>query len=131
MTTTTFTDLRVLIGEDEQLLAFDLAHQLETLGAHVVGMADSVARIEQMSDMQLSEANAAILDVELLDGEVYAVVPRLEAAGIGVVICSGYQRAERPDRFAHIEWVGKPALPEQIAAALCRAVDARKGNPID
>lgn len=131
MTVTTFRDLRVLIGEDEQMLAMDLAEQLTVLGATALATVNTVALLERLITEGLNGANAVILDTDLLDGPVYDCVPRLEQLGAAVVFYSGYMQQERPDTLKHIEWIGKPAHAEDIARALCRAVDARKVLNID
>ncbi|MBJ3785500.1 response regulator [Devosia sediminis] len=131
MTVTTFRDLRVLIGEDEQMLAMDLAEQLSALGAEVVGSANTVSQLEALAADGLGGANAVVLDIKLLDGPVFSVVPQLEKHGAAVVFCSGYQVQERPEELSHIQWLGKPAQAEDIARALCQAVDARRDYQID
>ena len=131
MPATTISDLRVIIGEDEQMLAIDLTQQLEDLGARVVRSLSNVAELDQLLASGLDGANAAILDVDLLDGSVLPLVPRLEQAGVAVAICSGYTPEERPADLAHVPWIGKPARAADIASTLCLAVDTRKALEID
>lgn len=131
MSLTTFRDLRVVIGEDEQLLAFDLAQQLEALGARVVASAGTVEQLEGLIQSGLDETNAAILDVDLLDGSIFPLVPDLEQRGVAVVFCTGYHRQDCPAELAHIPWIGKPARAADIAITLCLAIDARRNLQID
>lgn len=131
MPLTSLSDLRVIIGEDEQMLAIDMAQQLEALGAQVVATVASLAALEQVLASGTSSANAALLDVELIGGSVIPIVPRLEQAGISVVICSGYSAQERPAELGHVQWIDKPARAEDVASALLRAINARKEHAID
>lgn len=126
----TINDLRLIICEDEYLIASDLAQQLVAMGATVVAIVGSVAELEQaMRDGR--EANSALLDVELTDGQVYPAIPLLEERGIVVAFCTAYPARTCPPRFAHLAWIDKLALAEDIAAALCAAHDARSNAHID
>lgn len=123
------SDLHLIICEDEYMLAMSLAEQFSAMGANVVELVTSVADIEQVV-MKDSRINAAVLDIELLDGEVYGVLPLLEQRGLALTFCSAYPPHERPDRFAHLDWFDKLAPAEQIAAALCAAHDVRSADHI-
>lgn len=125
MLPTTFSDLRVLICEDEQLLAIDMAEQMQSLGAMIVAIVGSLAELEEILRTGTMNANAAILDVGLIDGPVYALVPALERQGIAVAFCTGYHQQERPETLKHLAWFGKPARCDEIAQALCLAIDGR------
>ncbi|RYD50043.1 MAG: hypothetical protein EOP60_12625 [Sphingomonadales bacterium] len=96
----------MLICEDEYLLAIDMADRFSALGAQIVAVTASAADLERTVN-EMSHVNCAVLDVELLDGEVYEVVPLLERQGIAVVFCSSHPASNRPDRFGHIEWFDK------------------------
>lgn len=120
----TTTDLRLIICEDEYLLAIDMAEQFAALGARVVDTVSSAAELERLLDQDKS-ANAVLLDVELSDGVVYDIVPRLEERGLALAFCSAHLVQERPARFAHLEWFDKLASAGEIASALCAAHDGR------
>lgn len=112
------SDLRVIICEDEYLLATDLAAELKARGATIVGI---MARSDQVVNaMGLPEfnANAAVLDVKLLDGTAFDLVGPMLSKGMAVVFCTGYVQADLPDRFAMLPRVGKPTDIDQLLAAL-------------
>lgn len=127
----TFTpsDLHLMICEDEYMLAIALAEQFTAMGANVMELVTNIADIERIV-MAEPRINAAVLDIELLDGEVYQVVPLLESRGLALTFYSAYPLHERPERFAHLPWFGKLAPAEQIAAALCAAHDVRSADHI-
>ena len=126
----TIDTLRIIVCDDEYLLAVNMAHELAALGATVVGIVRSVAELEALIESDHS-ANAAVLDVELIDGEVYRIVPLLEQHGIEIAFCSAYHIDDRPPQFAHLGWFDKLAPVENIARALRAAQDARsdRHNP--
>jgi DNA-binding NarL/FixJ family response regulator len=128
VTQTTSRDLRVLICDDEYLLAMDMAQQFEELQAEVVG---TVGRLSDLREAVLngSRANAIVLDIQFADGRAYDLLPLLEEKGLAVAISSGYDVEERPPQYAHIPWVNKPAAADTIAAALCTVLDARSASP--
>ena len=123
------SDLKVIVCEDEHLLALDLAQQLSALGATVVATVAAVAELEQSVETPAG-VNAAILDIELADGEVYQVVPFLEERGIALAFYSAYSVAERPEQFSHIPWFDKLAPSGDIATALCAVLDGRSEDHI-
>jgi ActR/RegA family two-component response regulator len=102
------TALRVLICEDEYLLASDLAAELDRRGltvAAIMARASEVADALERDDLDI---DLAVLDVQLLDGTVYHVVEPLLARGVAVIFCTGYGRRDLPAEFAHFPCVGKP-----------------------
>jgi hypothetical protein len=118
-------DLRVIICEDEVLLATEMAQQLEAMHVTIAGSVASLGELENLLRRDQG-ANAAALDIQLLDGEIYSVVPRLEALGIAPVFYSGYMAADCPAHLTHIPWFGKLAPIKDIVDALCAARDARR-----
>ena len=68
---------RIMVVEDEALIALDLAMTIEEMGGAVCGPFSSVDRAVACS----GEPDAAILDVDLRCGTVIALADRLRAAG--------------------------------------------------
>ena len=111
---------RVLVVEDELLIAHDIREGLADAGAVVIGPATSVDKA-----LSLAEANdlsAAILDVRL-DGEtVFPVAAALSARSIPFVFHTG--DAGGQDLCA-VDWPGnevllKPAGRAMIVAAVAK-----------
>lgn len=102
------TELRVLICEDEYLLASDLAAELGRRGVSVAAIMARASEIVDALERDELNVDLAVLDVQLLDGTVYHAVPRLLAKGIAVVFCTGYGPRDLPAEFAHFPCVGKP-----------------------
>ncbi len=78
---------RVLVVEDEIFVALDVAATVEDANGTVLG---PVGTVRQAIDIiNRNEVDAAILDVNLADGDVEAVLDRLKSRDIFVVIHTG------------------------------------------
>ncbi|QRG08569.1 response regulator [Xanthobacter dioxanivorans] len=112
-----FTGLRVLVVEDEFLVALGLEDNLRSLGYSVVGPISSLrAALEAAAHERV---DAAILDVNLNGEPVYPAAAILAGRGIPFIFCSGYTGAVRvPREFADAPRVGKPYTSQVIADAL-------------
>jgi DNA-binding response OmpR family regulator len=89
---------RILVVEDEFLLAEELHYELTKAGAVVVGMASTVDDALQMIQME-GELDAAILDVNLGGTLVFPVADRLRDQGVPFVFTTGYDASVIPSRF--------------------------------
>ena len=107
---------RVLVVEDDYLLAQDLGEQLQSWGAEVMGPAATVA-----GALALLEAGPApveaILDIRLGDGWVYPVADVLRARGIPFVFATGCDAWVIPDDYADVPLTEKPVALRDAPAA--------------
>src|SRR3712207_4398339 len=78
---------RVLVVEDEAIIATDLADTFESAGADVVGPAASVR--EALALLADQQVDGALLDFNLADGEVTPVLELLLARGVPIVMYTG------------------------------------------
>ena len=124
------TALNVLICEDEYLLAIDLASELGKRGIAVAGIIPTVAATLEALKRDDFVANAAVLDVQLLDGMAYPLVAPMLARGMTVVFCTGYGQRDLPEEFAHYPSVGKPTDVDRLLAAF-EGVAPRLSPPPD
>lgn len=97
---------RVMVVEDEALVAMVVTESLTDLGCSVVGpfsrCSDAIAAIEA------EEIDAAILDVNL-DGEmVYPLADMLEAREVPYIFVTGYGAESIDRRFTHVPVIQKP-----------------------
>ena len=108
---------RILIVEDEALIALDLSHALEDLHAIVVGSVNNVADARRL----VSEAtiDCAVLDVQLGHHTVDALIPDLDDRKIPRVFMTAYSEKSLPP-----DWRSWPVLEKPMAAGeLLRAID--------
>jgi DNA-binding response OmpR family regulator len=82
------TGHRILITEDQYLLANDLVRGLTAAGAEIIGPAPSVARSLEL--LRASRPTAAVLDINLDGDSVYAVAQELVRRHVPFVITTGY-----------------------------------------
>ena len=93
--------LRVLVVEDEALVAMQLEDMLDELGCVVVDVAGTVSRGVALAADAAVALDGAILDVNLGGEKVYPVAERLAARGVPFVFCTGYGVAGIATHFAH------------------------------
>ncbi len=111
---------RLLVVEDEFILAADLAGALEELGAEVVGPAPSVAEALDLIDAA-GRLDGAILDVNLGGERIYPVADRLMALAVPIVFTTGYARGAIPDRYASVPCCEKPIILRAVLQGIGQA----------
>lgn len=117
--------LHVLLVEDEPLVALDIELALEDSGALVHGPAPSVAIAHSLLDDDWP-IDVAILDVNLMDSEVYPVAERLHKAGVPIVFHTGHaSRSELSRRFPGCVVCRKPIPADMLLEALDELVVRR------
>src|SRR4051794_18876476 len=79
---------RVLVVEDEALVAADIGAMLLEAEGILVGPAASVSEVRQLIKEGVA-LNAALLDINLSDGPVTPVLEALSARGIPTVVYTG------------------------------------------
>jgi DNA-binding response OmpR family regulator len=107
---------RILVVEDEMLVAMTIEDALQDSGGEIVG---PVATLEAALKLAAEEEfDAAILDVTIHGGKVYPVAELLLKRGIPFVFASGYGDWALPEELRDKPRLTKPftlaALEEQI-----------------
>lgn len=105
----------VLICEDEPMIGYDIAYSVQDAGGEAVGPFASVTDALRQLEERLPDA--AILDVNLIDGDVTPVLQRLLEEGIPVVVNTG---TKIPDEVegADVPVFIKPTKPEMLIEAI-------------
>ncbi|MFQ0815544.1 response regulator receiver protein [Brucella anthropi] len=114
---------RVLVVEDEIFVALDVAATVEDANGNVLG---PVGTVRQAIDIiNRNEVDAAILDVNLADGDVEAVLDRLKSRDIFVVIHTGGGLPARlAARYPEVPVFQKPIPPSVLTRALASALSS-------
>lgn len=81
---------RLLVVEDEAMVAIMLEDMLTMLGVRVLGPAGSVAQALRLIDAESADLDGAILDINLGTEPVYPVARRLQRAGLPFAFITGY-----------------------------------------
>lgn len=82
--------LRVLLVEDEIMVAVLLEDMLSGFGYEVVGPVAQLSKAVEMA--QREDLDVAILDVNIKGNEVYPVAEALAARGIPFIFATGYAK---------------------------------------
>jgi DNA-binding response OmpR family regulator len=101
------TGRRILLVEDEYMLAAELAFFLEGHGASIIGPFRSVAQALAVVDREPIEA--AVLDINLGGERVYPVADALIARNVPVVFATGYD-----ELLMERAYIGLPRCPKPI-----------------
>jgi DNA-binding response OmpR family regulator len=113
---------RVLIVEDEALLAFELEVVFNEEGAEVLGPALSLASAQALVETA-AEIDCAVLDVDLGGHNVFPVALALQARGVPILFHTARVSArELTASFPGSQTVPKPARPEDLVARLAGIV---------
>lgn len=113
---------RILIVEDEELIALELSSELSRLGWAIVGPAATLAEAQALLSKGI---DAAVLDVNLRGRPVYPVAEALKKQRLPFVFCTGYEMVDPEGLFADIPVIRKPAHPAAVSAALSDLLRAR------
>ncbi|MBO1038468.1 response regulator [Brucella pituitosa] len=111
---------RVLVVEDEIFVALDVAATVEDANGTVVGPVGTVRQAIDIINKQ--ELDAAILDVNLADGDLEPILDRLKSRNIFVVIhTGGGLPAHLAARYPEMPIFQKPVPPYVLTRALASA----------
>ncbi|WP_188913662.1 response regulator [Aureimonas endophytica] len=108
---------RVLIVEDEFLIADEIAYDFESYGAEVVGPISTVARAMDVIASGLL-LDGAVIDIDLEDDKAFPLVDALRACGVPCAFATGYDLDGIPPAYRDIPFCQKPVSPSEIAQLL-------------
>jgi CheY-like chemotaxis protein len=111
--------LKVLVVEDESMVALDLESMLEELGCVVVA---SVPRLVKALALAASlDIDLAVLDINLAGEVVYPLAFRLVQRGIPFLFTTGYSTATLPPDLRDRPLVRKPVALAGLKMAVGQA----------
>jgi len=118
--------LRVLLVEDEMMVALLLETMITDLGHQVAG---PVARLEKGLEMVERDAiDLAVLDVNINGREVYPIAAALEARGIPFIFATGYGSTGLHPAYCDRPIVQKPYRSDDLKAAIGRVCDRSRSR---
>src|SRR5918998_6506886 len=117
---TMLRDKRVLVVEDEALVAMLVEDGLLDLGAKVVGPAATVDEALRLIEGAASGGglSAAVLDLNLGGAAAWPVADRLAELGVPFVLATGYGEGRGRDAHPRAPVLAKPFGPDALTAAV-------------
>ena len=118
--TVRFPGSRVLVVEDEPLLALQVKMTLDEHGCLVVGPFAAV--VPAMKAVNADRLDAAVLDINLGKELSFPIADTLAAANVPFVFLTAYNRAVLPLAHRHRLVLPKPFRAEALLAELAEMV---------
>lgn len=110
--------MRILIVEDDPLIALDLQIIVEGEGHEVLGPVATLAEARA----SLNEGfDFAFLDVDVVDGRTFEVATRLNERGVPFAFISASRRSELPRHLDGVSFIPKPFTESAVVRTLSAA----------
>ena len=116
---------RVLLVEDDGLVAMLVEDMLDELGFACIGNPGSVS--EALAALSAGGFDVAILDVNLNGERVFPVADALVDDGVPFVFATGYGAADIPEAYRRWPVAAKPFRLDDLEAALNAALALSTG----
>jgi PAS domain S-box-containing protein len=111
---------RILLVEDEPLVALEIEAALQALGCVVIGPVASLGEAMQLARAELDLLDAAVLDINLAGQASFPVADLLLGQGVPVVFATGYGELLPRHATERTELLRKPLAKGALAEALAR-----------
>ncbi len=119
----TLNGIKVLVVEDETIVAMLLEQMLEELSCELAGVAGQVAAATELA--RSTDADVAILDMNLAGQKVDPVAEVLAARNVPFVFASGYGEDGLTSQWRDRPVLPKPFRLDQLREALLKALGPR------
>jgi len=107
---------RILIVEDDTLIALDLQTLVENAGYAVIGPARSVEAATKL--LEQAKPDLALLDINLGGTNSFRIADLLEAQAVPFVFVTAHSRRVIDEVHAKRPVVEKPFLPDALLSAI-------------
>jgi len=114
--TSKLNGLRVLVVEDEALVALQLEDMLTGLGCAVVGPASRVGQALQL--LNGLQVDAAVLDINIAGELVYPVADELKNRGLPYIFATGYGASGLTEAYRGHPVLEKPFPKKALLQAM-------------
>lgn len=111
---------RILIVEDESLVAMLLETILEDMGCTPVGPASSIDEGLRLAASE--QLDGALLDVNVAGRQIFPVAEALRERGVPFVFSTGYGEGGLPDEWRGQRTIQKPFTESAVQDALMAAI---------
>ena len=118
---------RILVVEDEYLVAQVVVDYLEDAGAEVVGPFGRIDEALACIGDHHSTLDAAVLDVNLHGQKSYPIADALASINVAFVFTTGYAGESLDRRYLHFPRCLKPFDQHALIDALCKSCAIASG----
>lgn len=123
---TRFSELSVMLLEDEYLIALDAEHNLESLGVKSVRLVNALPAAAAIAEA--GDVDVAVLDLNINGEMSLEVADMFRRKGIPIVFASGYELHDRID--ADLENTAVHLRKPYTAQGLKLALEAALSKPV-
>jgi CheY-like chemotaxis protein len=116
----TLEGLRILVVEDEFLLAMEVEATLSSFGCAVAGPFAKLAKA--LDAVHGYTLDGAVLDINLNGEMVYPLADLLHSRGVPFLFLTGYAASDIPERFRGFHRLQKPLHPYTLRKALMQVL---------
>jgi DNA-binding response OmpR family regulator len=109
-------EARILVVDDEPMIAYALEETLVEAGFEIAGVAGRVDQALEIIDR--GDCDAAIIDANLAGVSAAPVASALLAQSIPFIVISGYSRDQQRGIFLGAPFVQKPCVPDDLIQAV-------------
>lgn len=107
---------RVLVVEDNYLLAMDVCEWLQAAGAEIVGPAPNAQEACRL--LEDRAVDSAVVDINLGQGASYHVASRLTERNVPFIFATGYDCAAVPAEYQGVARLEKPFAGRDLVQAV-------------
>jgi DNA-binding response OmpR family regulator len=107
---------RVMVIEDDYLIALEQSDELTAAGAEVIGPCPNLQTA--LEELQVSEPTGAIVDINLGRGPSFDAASVLKSRGIPFAFVTGYDASVVPAEFVDIPLLRKPCDPRKLVETI-------------
>lgn len=120
MDTAPLAGIRILVVEDDFLLAWNEQETLEEAGAVVIGPCSN-----ERSALSAAEGpvDCAVIDLNLGTGPTFKIAAALRAKDIPFVLVTGYDATAIPNDMLDVKRLQKPVDNRELVRAVCSLCD--------
>ena len=117
---------RVLVVEDNSLVAAEIVRMVTSLGCDVAGpigtLSEAMDFARRQNEPGTTPTDVALLDVNISNEQVYPLAERLLEARVPLVFVTAYTKDMLPDQFQNHACLEKPFTETELQSALEHAL---------
>lgn len=108
---------KILVVEDDPLIAMELSERIEEMGHLVLGPAHTIDQAEAL--LENERPHAALLDANVVGVSSVVLAEKLVGLGVPVAFCTGYDEIKNlPPALAHARVLTKPVGDAELQAGI-------------